>query len=279
MNTAELETAARRAAQAADVDVRLLRDHLDTARVAEIFSLVWGREATHVPSELGVAFIESGNYVAGAFSEDGMVGATVAFLGWHDGTLHLHSHITGVVAEARGRGVGFALKLHQGVWAQRRGIGHIIWSFDPLIRANADFNLNRLGATPISYRQNLYGPLEDQFSARTESDRLIVDWNPTSAAATAVRNGRHRPPTAQQLVAAGAIAAVRNENGPVADLRRANRLCVQIPPDIVTLRTAASAVAEEWSMAIRSTLSAAMDDGYVVTGFDPAGWYVLEATR
>ncbi len=279
MNATELETAARRAAHTAQVDVRLLRDHRDTARVAEIFSLVWGRDATHVPSELGVAFIESGNYVAGAFFEDTMVGATVAFLGWHDGRLHLHSHITGVVAEARGRGVGSALKLHQGVWAERRGIGHIIWSFDPLIRANADFNLNRLGAVPISYRQNLYGNLQDQFSARTESDRLIVDWNPTGATATAVRNGRLQPPDAPQLVAAGAIAAVRNVDGPAVDLRRADRLCVQIPPDIVALRTAANAVAEEWCMAIRSTLSAAMDDGYVVTGFDPVGWYVLEATR
>ena len=80
-----LGDAAKDAANRAGVKIRLLSGYRETAMAAEVFSQVWGRNATHVPTELGVAFIESGNYVAGAFSGKTMVGATVGFLGSHGG--------------------------------------------------------------------------------------------------------------------------------------------------------------------------------------------------
>lgn len=274
-----LGDAAKVAANRAGVEIRLLSGYRETAMAAEVFSQVWGRNATHVPTELGVAFIESGNYVAGAFSGKTMVGATVGFLGSHGGALHLHSHITGVIAEAQGSHIGTALKLHQAVWAEGQGLTHIAWSFDPLVKTNAHFNINRLGAMPVSYRRNLYGPLEDQFSAMAESDRLLVDWYPTGPKATAVRTGQHVPPDARTLLNAGAAEVLRDLDGPVAsESLAADTLCIELPTDIVTLRTTSRSLAEAWRDAIRATLETALHEGFAVTGFDPTGWYILERT-
>ncbi|NOY54884.1 MAG: GNAT family N-acetyltransferase [Actinobacteria bacterium] len=273
---AGLENAAMDTADQAGVEIRALHGYRDTGMAADVFGQVWGRDATHVPTELGVAFIESGNYVGGAFAEGTMVGATIGFLGWHDGTIHLHSHITGVVPEARGHHVGMALKLDQAVWAARRDIDRISWSFDPFVRRNANFNFNALGARAATYRENLYGPLEDRFSARQETDRILVDWYPSGPEATAVRSGSLPLPNAEALIAEGAAAVLRDDNGPVVTPAQADVLCVQIPDDIVALRNTAPHIAGAWRDALRATLETAMNRGYVISGFDPAGWYILE---
>ena len=48
--------------------------------------------------------------------------------------------------EARGTGIGRAIKLHQREWAAANGIATIVWTFDPLVRRNAWFNIAVLGA-------------------------------------------------------------------------------------------------------------------------------------
>jgi len=273
---ADLENAAIGLAGKAGVEIRALRGYQETGMAADVFAQVWGRNMTPVPGELGVAFVESGNYAAGAFADGTMVGATIGFLGWHEGTIHLHSHITGVVAEARGHHIGTALKLHQAVWAARRNIDRITWSFDPLIQRNASFNLNSLGARPVAYRENLYGPLEDRFSEKEESDRILVDWYPTGSKAVAARAGTLPVPDAKALIARGAVAILRDHDGPVAAPGQTDVLCVQIPDDIVALRSKTSHIAGAWRDALRATLAAALNRGYVIGGFDPTGWYILE---
>ncbi|GBD85205.1 hypothetical protein BMS3Abin02_01609 [bacterium BMS3Abin02] len=273
---ADLKNAAIDLADQAGVEIRALHGYQETGMAADVFARVWGRNTTPVPSELGVAFVESGNYAVGAFAEGTLIGATIGFLGWHEGTIHLHSHITGVVAEARGHHIGTALKLHQAVWAARRNIDRITWSFDPLLRRNASFNLNSLGARPVAYRENLYGPLEDRFSAREESDRILVDWYPTGPEATAARAGSVPFPDAEALIAGGAVAVLRDRDGPVVAPGQTDVLCVQIPDDIVTLRNRTSHIAGAWRDALRATLETALHRGYVIKGFDPTGWYILE---
>lgn len=63
----------------------------------------------------------------------------------------LHSHVSGVSADARGRGVGRALKRHQRVWALTPGVGTVTWTFDPLLHRNARFDLAVLGAVADGY--------------------------------------------------------------------------------------------------------------------------------
>lgn len=82
------------------------------------------------------ALQQSGNYVVGLFDGEGdeerMVGASIAFFG-APGQRAMHSHITALIPEYRGRGWGRELKEHQRQWAFSRDVGRITWTFDPLV--------------------------------------------------------------------------------------------------------------------------------------------------
>src|SRR5699024_8773798 len=106
------------------------------------YDRIWRPDPANPPvtTELLRALTKAGNYVTGAYDGAELIGACVGFFGEPAGAA-LHSHIAGVTGAARGRHVGFALKLHQRAWALRRGVREIAWTFDPLIRRNAYFNL------------------------------------------------------------------------------------------------------------------------------------------
>ena len=125
------------------VEVRTLDAMPELTDAMEALRSIWGFPEGEVPisAELMRALAFAGGYVAGAFAEDRLIGASAGFLAQRDGATHLHSHISGVVAPWQGRHVGVALKHHQRQWALARGIGVIEWTFDPLVRRNAFFNL------------------------------------------------------------------------------------------------------------------------------------------
>ena len=80
------------------------------------------------------------------------------------------------------------MKLHQRAWAADHGLAWVTWTFDPLVRRNAWFNIGVLGAEVHEYLVDFYGPIDDSINAGDESDRLLVAW-PTSD-----RAGRPTPP-------------------------------------------------------------------------------------
>ena len=97
----------------------------------------------------------------------------------------LHSHITGILPGVRRTGLGRAMKLHQRAWAAEHGLAWVTWTFDPLVRRNAWFNIGVLGAEVHEYLVDFYGPIDDAINAGDESDRLLVAW--------AVDDGGRRP--------------------------------------------------------------------------------------
>ena len=124
------------------------------------------------------ALEQSGNYVVGFFDDEGgkerMVGASIAFFGV-PAQRTMHSHITALIPEYRGRGWGRELKEHQRQWAFSREVGRITWTFDPLVARNAHFFLRVLGARVCGYSVNNYG-IFGGGDAGDESDRLDVEW-------------------------------------------------------------------------------------------------------
>jgi predicted GNAT superfamily acetyltransferase len=110
-------------------------------------------------------------------------------VGFTDGVVFLHSHITGVLAEYRDRGVGRALKLFQREEALVRGIRLIVWTFDPLETRNAHFNLNRLGAISRKYLTNFYGLTTSPLHRGLATDRLWAEWRLDSARVVAAVSG------------------------------------------------------------------------------------------
>jgi len=161
---------------------------------------IWAEEDIEIePATLFVVAAETGGQVLGAFDGERMIGFTLAIVGFTNGLVFLHSHMTGVLAEYRDRGVGRALKLFQREEALGRGIRLIVWTFDPLETRNAHFNLNRLGAISRKYFTNLYGFTSSPLHRGLPTDRLWAEWMLDSARVVAA---------VSDLVKAPAVASV-----------------------------------------------------------------------
>jgi predicted GNAT superfamily acetyltransferase len=208
---------------------------------------VWGMDAPLVTVEMLTAIAHSGGYVAAAFEHDQMVGASVGFLADHHGERALHSHITGVVDSMRHAGIGRAIKLHQRAWAAERNLRWITWTFDPLVRRNAWFNIALLGAEVDAYLPSFYGTMTDAINAGDESDRLLITWDVTAPIPGRPRDGSEL----------------------------ANAVLVPTPADIVGLRRDDPAAVVTWRCNTREALTAALAGGQRVLGFTRDGAYVI----
>src|SRR5215470_2244641 len=156
---------------------------------------VWGEADLEVePVTLFIVASQTGGQVIGAFDDDRIVGFTLALAAVRHGSAYLHSHMTGVLAKYRGRGVGRMLKLFQRQEALGRDIRLIEWTFDPLEDRNAHFNLNRLGAICRKYIPNLYGVTTSPLHRGLATDRLLAEWALDSPRViTAVAQGHVEP--------------------------------------------------------------------------------------
>ena len=255
-------------AEVARAVVRPLVHMRELNRAADLLAEIWGYPPDQGPAtpEMLRAFAHSGNYVSGAWLGDDLIGVSCGFLGLHDGHLHLHSHISGVARDHQGSHVGFALKQHQREWALERGITTIEWTFDPLVRRNAYFNLTKLGAEIVGFEADFYGAMRDELNAGEETDRAVARWN---------LNGPARPRPDEH----GAAVILRTDGagGPVADasLDAGPVLRAWVPEDYLEVRRRDPALARAWRLAIRETVGAAVRRGYIATGMTRDGWYTL----
>jgi predicted GNAT superfamily acetyltransferase len=227
-----------------------------------LFGEVWYADGT-VPyaADLLHAAAFAGGYVAGAFVGSDLVGASLGILGRHDGQLVLHSHVTGIRPGVEHRGIGLTLKRHQRAWASDAGLEAIIWTFDPLVRRNAWFNLAKLGARIIDYVESFYGETDDAINAGDETDRAVVRWSTHATVTNATRTGF-------VVVDAHATVAPRPPDATVIN--------VATPPDIVALRNDDATTARRWRHATRHAFLDAFASGFSVTGITRNGLYTLE---
>jgi predicted GNAT superfamily acetyltransferase len=282
--------AAEQAAQAAGVRLRELDTLAEMGAAIRLWNEIWRPEPTNPPLTLELirALTKAGNYAAGAYDiESGeMLGACVGFFGApHEA--EMHSHIAGVAHAGLARAVGFALKLHQRAWALRNGVDAVSWTFDPLVRRNAYFNMVKLGARPAEYLRNFYGEMNDAINSGEDSDRLLIRWELRSDLAVAASTRHPSPASAARERARGAVVALSAgpDGRPVAESAGmelavkggtgSRTLLVAVPADIEGLREADPAAARSWRIALRDVLEPAMAAGARVTGFDRDGWYVV----
>jgi predicted GNAT superfamily acetyltransferase len=251
------------AAAASGVRVTTLSRSADFRRAAGVLREIWrSAEGEPMSAETLVALDFSGNYVSAAFIGDEMVGVSAAFR-TENGSLH--SHISGVLPQAQGRSIGYVLKMHQRAWALDRGITHIGWTFDPLIRRNAHFNLVKLGATVADYLLDFYGEMVDAFNPGDTSDRLFLDWDLTGQVP-----GRYA-----RSAGAAAGLAVGPKGEPVPGDITGPLLRVSLPADLEEVATYAAGASGRWRLALRHILSGALTHGYLVAGMDETQSYVL----
>jgi predicted GNAT superfamily acetyltransferase len=203
---------------------------------------VWGAAAAQ-DHELYWVIATHGGYLSVARLDGEPVGASLGVLA-HRGT-ELVSHFTCVIPGVTGAGVGFALKQHQRAWAQTQDIGTITWTFDPLVRRNAWFNLVRLGASVRRYAINYYGALNDAINGTDETDRFEVAW-----------------PVGVSLSPGVVVPTIGD-------------MLVEIPADIEAMRATDLARATRWRLDLRAILDEPLRNGWYVAGMTADYRYVL----
>lgn len=165
-----------------EITIRPLDAIADFQSCVQIARQVWADvELDTEPTVTYVIAHHTGGQVLGAFEGDTMVGFTKAYVGLHDHTPYLHSHMAAVLPSHRDRHIGRQLKLAQRDEALRRGIRLIEWTFDLLETKNAHFNINRLGGICRRYILNFYGITTSPLHRGMPTDRLLVEWHLNSA--------------------------------------------------------------------------------------------------
>lgn len=279
LDTAEVGARAAEQAQAAAdraaIEITSIDDPAGIRRVSALFDEIWGTDPDSAILPVGVlrALVHAGNYAAAALRGGEMVGAVVGFLGLDDWGPYLHSHILGVSATKQGGSIGFALKQHQRAWSLAAGIRKVTWTFDPLVRRNAFFNMQKLGASAGHYYENFYGKMTDGINAGDESDRVLIVWDLDDERSLRAADGSLAEPESN----GSAIALREGPDGePEVQRVKAPTVLCATPTDIVSLRRTDPARALRWRRALRETLGAYMDHGYAVSGFTRSGLYVLD---
>jgi predicted GNAT superfamily acetyltransferase len=273
---------AERDAAAAAARASVVMGELDTVaglrEAADLFSRIWETPTVPpIPHDLLRSLVHAGGRVDAAFRDGHLVGAAVVVFS-APADAACYSLIAGVSPGAESRGIGLALKLAQRAWALRAGVSQMVWTFDPLLRRNAWFNLARLGAVGTEYFVDFYGEVADGVND-PETDRLAVTWNlraPLPALTARARvpaspgpAGETEPPA---ILVCGPGDEPVAETVPAASSRRRS----WIPGDIIAVRRTDPGLARRWRLAVRHALGGALAEGYQVTGIMDPGWYVLE---
>ena len=286
MGTATASLLAEQAAAAAaaamvraGVEIRPITDADAAHRVARLLSEIWARddEQPIVAAEIIRTIAHVNGYGSVAASGAEFVGAALGFLGTDRLGSYLHSYIAGVKERLRGANVGFALKQHQRAWTLEHGLTRVTWTFDPLVRRNAYFNLVKLGASAVAFHRDFYGSMGDGVNAGDLSDRILIEWNLDSPRAVDASELRTQPPDVTTLDRQRTVVRLRVGRGgapEVGEVRGAVEL-VQVPDDIVAIRSADPELGRRWRLALRDTLGAALEEGGHADGITRDGWYVV----
>ena len=273
--------------------IRPLTTLEECRRVAELECVVWGYTDAEdvVPPPVLIVSIKRGGILLGAFNDAGvMQGFVYSMAALKDGQVTQWSHMLGVLPEARGAGIGLALKLAQRERALEMGIELIEWTYDPLQALNAHFNFGRLGAIVERYEENLYGDSSSPLHRGTPTDRFVAEWH------------LRRPHVERRIAAIGqpivrdsgvATATLVNPSGRAGEWLPpggsqlgldARRLLVEVPANFAEMQRRAPDVALAWRLSTRRIFQTYLGRGYRVVDFFLSreagrGHYLLAASE
>jgi predicted GNAT superfamily acetyltransferase len=254
---------------------RDLTDIASCREVVRIQEVVWGAGSEIVPASVLFVSAKRGGVLIGAVDDGEMVGFVWSMPGVVDGQLTHWSHMLGVMPNARGRGVGRALKIAQRDRAIAKGVELIEWTFDPLQAPNAHLNIAELGGVAGTYLVDAYGSMAGQLHLGTPTDRLIVEWRLRAphVERRLARAGRAAGPlvrSAEILDAPLALAPADESSrapGPARLVLDARRILVAIPGNFTELQQQDADRALAWRLAARSVFTAYFARGYRVVDF------------
>ena len=269
-----------------EIVIREINDMEGFRALLELQRVIWGMSYGESTSPYILAVgRHNGGVVLGAEVNGELIGFCFGFPAPR-GDQWLHwSHMTGVIPDYRGQGVGFKLKQAQRIWALKHGYTVMGWTFDPMQRGNANFNFRQLGTVSKTFIVNHYGEMTDQINAGLASDRLEVAWHLNDKRVLDLMNN---PPTKTSEDHFEDIAFIlrQNDDGELicaGDTVFNKDICyVEIPYRVNGLKRDNFELARDWQLELRWAMQQAFEQNYSVVDFvnqGGRGWYVLQKDK
>jgi len=259
-----------------DLIIRPLESLEEYKASQQIMVATWGSSVDDVePTHMLIAAREAGGLVAGAFDGDRMVGFSFAFPGRVSGRNLLYSHMTAVLPEWQEKGIGTRIKWYQRAWALEHDFDLVRWTFDPLMAANARFNLRRLGASAVDYHVDFYGRSSSALHGELPTDRFVADWELNHPRVRALAEGGVRnvfggdPDEIPLLYDVREGRPALPDDRAVPDPSAAPFLVAPIPDRFLEMQRADCDRAEAWRLDSRTAFIAALKAGYRFVDFIP----------
>jgi predicted GNAT superfamily acetyltransferase len=258
--------------QTDDFTIRAAADAKDCKDSEDLQLRIWGfPEMEVVPVHMLRALSSEGGLVMNAYdNNDSPIGTSFAFLAKHAGKLILYSHITGVLPEFQGKGVGLALKLMQRKYAIQQRLDLVCWTYDPMQSLNNWFNLNKLGAIARNYYVNYYGNMPDDLNRGVETDRFLAEWWVKSRRVNGiVKSGKESGPNHTQKATIVNPSTVKEEvriPSGQSDLdSKEKTILIEIPHKYEDFRKLDASVLQQWRSQTRQLYMHYFKRGYIAT--------------
>jgi predicted GNAT superfamily acetyltransferase len=268
------------------IEFRVVHDPEELKQIVDLEALVWSMPLSEaVPHNMLFAIIHSGGVVIRADDDGELVGFALGLVALRGEERILWSHMAGVVPSRQGMGIGFALKHAQRVWALENGFSVIAWTYDPLQRGNANFNLHLLKTVTNQYHVNFYGEMTDGINKGMPSDRLEVSWNLLDEAVMASAEGAAPKPATDEYPHDAFLLYSDDDDTPHVQLPTvwtSRWHFAEIPFHLSALKRDNIERAKTWQLALREALGTAFANGYQAVDFADDGqrcWYVLEKSE
>ncbi|MBI5669391.1 MAG: GNAT family N-acetyltransferase [Chloroflexi bacterium] len=268
----------------ATIEIKPLYALPEMKAAVELQRTYWGDDVESViPAHMLFSLATNGGHVLAAFDGEHMVGVLVGFLGTNMeeqdrpamANLHFVSKRMVILPEYRGQGIGYKLKLAQRSLAMRQGVRLVVWTFDPLLAANAHLNIRKLGGISYRYLEDYYGTTDDGGLAKLgSSDRLHVEWWVTNRRVEERITGTRGDLSLKQYL--DAYTPIVNpalfENDlphPIVAVSRPNGSLVllEIPARYEALAERDPQLAQAWRSHTRDVFKLLFSLGFVVTDF------------
>ncbi len=259
----------------------------DLEAVVDLEMSVWdlsARDAT--PSGLMHAMVNTGSLVVGAYDDNKLIGMALMFPSSRSNKKLLWSHMAAVHPDYQSQGIGFEIKQYQRKWALENGYLEIGWTFDPLQRGNANFNLHVLGCITNTYHENFYGEMTDGINKGLPSDRVEVIWKLRNQRVKRLGEGKQSTPlfTIPDHIDDNICLLRSVDSQPLISKLSPlqNIYLAEIPAKISALKEISKESSLEWRLALRDTCQVAFKAGYSARDFVAINgryFYVLVAEQ
>lgn len=238
---------------------RELKTMNEMEQVQKLEYRVWKMQP--IPTHQTLTATKNGGIMLGMFDGEQLIGFSYGFAGYGNGKGYLCSHMLGIDAAYRSRGLGETLKQKQCELAIEKGYDLIKWTFDPLETRNGHLNLSKLNGVCHTYVENCYGEMVDELNKGLPSDRFEVHWHISSPYVKEQHMPNLDKPTSLNTIYNNKVGSPVFKGNLPKELNQAV-YTMEVPNDFQTLKAKDSALALDWRLQTRANFQKLFQSEY-----------------